>query len=247
MPVAAVINESDFSSEARKRLRNPSCRGSFRPLDAARRQLGLLSASDDRGQTRFYCLVNLESKVIEDARFLAFGDLSSHPVADALTELMRNQGLEQALTINAEAVEKLLRGEQEHSFAGQQQAFEFIPSLQKNLAASFPSVKLLPKPVEKEVYARKREADWSDADKIWFPMSLLKKIGALQKCIKNLLLNKLKRDDFTWSIEGLHDDFRIVIKISDIAAEEKPTLLRFMEEALHENIHSGLSVEEYNS
>lgn len=250
MPVAEKITEADFCTEAHKRLRNPLCRGSFRPLDAARRQLGLLSASDDNGQARFYCLVNLETKIIEDARFLAYGDLSSHPIADAYTELMRSQPLDQGLTISAQAINDFLRGDSEDSFtdaADDNPIFDFITSAQKNLALAFPSVKLLPKPVEKDVYKRKRDADWSDADKHWFPLSLLKKIAALQKCIGNLLQNKLQRNDVIWSIEGLHDDFRIVIKLDGMAEEEKPTLLRFMEEALHEHIHNELSVEEYTS
>ncbi len=246
--VTKLTDETVFSAEAQRRLREPRCRGMFKPIDAARRQLGLLSGGDDQGQCRLYCLVNLETKVIEDARFMAFGDLASHPIADALTELMREQELDKALSIKAEEIDKVLRDDTDSSFGMDNlDAYAFINSLQNELRENFPSVKLLPKPIEKEVYKRKREADWSGFDQRWFPLSLLKKISTIQKCIKSLINDKLKRQDIVWSIEGLHDDFQIVVKIDGVNAEEIPTLLRFMDEAVHEGIHPDLSVEEHQA
>ena len=243
----AVINDSVFSNEAQARLREPKCRGMFRPIDAARRQLGLLTGADAGGQYRLYCLVDLETKVVEDARFLAFGDLRSHPVADAFTELIRNKTLDEALSLNTDAIAALLRGDADAAFGEHEDgAYDHIAQVQADLKSNFPSVKLLPKPVEKEVYKRKREADWTEFDQRWFPLSLLRKIGVIQKCIQALLDKKLKRDDFKWSIEGLHDDFKIEVKISEAQNEEIPTLIRFMEEAVREGIHPDLSVEEHN-
>lgn len=243
---ATLINDSQFSAEAQRRLREPRCRGMFQPIDAARRQLGLLTAADDHGQARLYCLVNLETQVIEDARFLAFGDLRSHPVADAFTELLRNKTLDEGLAIQSEAVAQVLRGEEAHAFgAAEDGAYDFIPALQQEMRDHFPQVKLLPKPIEKEVYKRKREADWNEFDQRWFPLSLLRKIGVIQKCIQALLDKKLKRNDFTWSVEGLHDDFKIEVKITGAHTEEIPTLIRFMEEAVREGIHPDLSVTEH--
>jgi NifU-like protein involved in Fe-S cluster formation len=91
MPVSAPpsVTAAGLSQLATARLRTPRCRGAFAPIDAARRQLGLLAVSDDQGQARIFWLVDLATQVIEDARFLAFGSLASHPVADAFTELAR--------------------------------------------------------------------------------------------------------------------------------------------------------------
>ena len=245
MPVT-LINDSLFSPEAQRRLREPRCRGMFQPIDAARRQLGLLTGADDQGQARLYCLIDLETKTVEDARFLAFGDLRSHPIADAFTELIRGKALDAALSLEATTIAELLRGDAETAFADAEDgAYDFVPVLQADLKANFPSVKLLPKPIEKEVYKRKREADWNEFDQRWFPLSLLRKIGVIQKCIQALLDKKLKRDDFTWSVEGLHDDFKIEVKISGANNEEIPTLIRFMEEAVREGIHPDLSVTEH--
>lgn len=243
-----VIDEKQFSAEARQRLREPRCRGVFRPLDAARRQLGLLCGSDDRGQCRLYCLVDLDTRIVEDARFMAYGDLRSHPIADALTELMRDKPLDEALQIPGSSVDALLRGEEDSAFGeASDGACDFISSLQDELRAGVPDLKLLPKPVEKDVYKRKREADWTEFDHRWLPLSLLKKIGLVQTCLKQLISEKLKRSDINWSVEGLHDDFHIVIKISGVHDEEIPTLIRFMEEAVHEGIHPELSIEEYQA
>ena len=243
---ATLINDSQFSTEAQRRLREPRCRGMFQPIDAARRQLGLLTAADNHGQARIYCLINLETQVIEDARFLAFGDLRSHPIADAFTELLRDQPFDKAVALAPATVAQLLRGDDEQAFGeAEDGAYEFITELQQAMQEQFPHVKLLPKPVEKEVYKRKREADWNEFDQRWFPLSLLRKIGVIQKCIQALLDKKLQRNDFTWSVEGLHDDFKIEVKITGAHTEEIPTLIRFMEEAVREGIHPDLSVTEH--
>ncbi len=246
--VTKLISETTFSAEALRRLKEPRCRGKFRPIDAARQQLGLLSGADDRGQLRMYCLVDLDTQIVSDARFMAYGDLRSHPIADAYAELMRGKSCAEAFAIPASDIEALLKGDAATAFgSADEDAYTAIAAAQAELIAALPHVKLLPKPVEKEVYKRKREADWTEFDQRWYPLSLLKKIGVLQKCIKALLSKKLKRDDVDFSIEGLHDDFRVVVKITGVSSEEIPTLIRFMEEAVHEGIHPDLSVEEHQA
>jgi hypothetical protein len=83
LPTGAAL-----SRVAEERLRHPRTRGVFAPIEAARRQLGLLAVADDQGQARIGWLIDLDTKTVADARFLAFGDLASHPIADAFTELL---------------------------------------------------------------------------------------------------------------------------------------------------------------
>jgi len=57
-----------LTKTAEARLRKPQTRGAFRPIDAARRQLGLVQVSDGSGQAALSWLVDLDTKRVEDAR-----------------------------------------------------------------------------------------------------------------------------------------------------------------------------------
>ena len=100
-----MSDTTPMSAAAMARLRKPRTRGVFAPLDAARRQLGLLAVSDAQGQARIFWLIDLPSATIADARFLAFGQLSSHPIADAFTETVRGRTVADAGRVSAEQIE----------------------------------------------------------------------------------------------------------------------------------------------
>ena len=55
--------------------------------------------ADHQGQARLSWLVDLSTQVIEDARFLAFGSLASHPLMDAFTELARGRTITDACAL----------------------------------------------------------------------------------------------------------------------------------------------------
>ena len=46
------------------------------------------------------------------------------------------------------------------------------------------------------------------------------------------------------SIEGLHDDFRMVVKITGLAPEQIPTAIQLIQDALKTEVHGDLTVEE---
>ena len=156
-----------MSAKALARLRKPRTRGAFAPIDAARRQLGLLAVSDAMGQARIFWLIDLPTGTIADSRFLAFGDLTSHSIADAFSESVRGRTVADACRLSAEQVEALLRDDPLTPAFGELglQPLAFLRELQDLVEAELPKVVLLPKPVEKKSYQRKREADQSDADK----------------------------------------------------------------------------------
>ena len=242
-----------LSQQAERRLRNPLRRGVFRDIDAARAQFGLLSVADHQGQARIYWLIDLNTQIIEDARFLAFGDRASHPIADCWSELVRGRSVEEACSLELDDIEAALRDDPESPAFGEAELYPlaFITDLQQRALQALPSVKLLPKPVEVERYQRKREADWDDADKAWLPLSLMKKIMQAQQVIGTGLAERLGRSDVDWSVEGLHDDFRVVVAFGKKdgyapPADERPTVLAFMQEAAR-SIHPAIVVEEQES
>jgi NifU-like protein involved in Fe-S cluster formation len=234
-----------LSAKAQARLRKPRTRGAFQPIDAARQQLGLLAVGDDQGQARIFWLVDLPSATISDARFLAFGDLASHPITDAFTELARGRTVKDACLLTAEQVESLLRDDPMTPAFGELglAPLAFLRVIQDRAEAELPNLVLLPKPVEKKSYQRKRQADWSPADEAWFKLSLLKKIAAVDKITANVLRERLNAEA-KLSIEGLHDDFRIVVKLLGLSPEQNPTAIQLIQDALKTQIHPDISVEE---
>ncbi len=234
-----MATTSPLTQAAERRLRQPQTRGAFRPIDAARRQLGLLQVSDGAGQAAVSWLIDLDAQRVADARFLAYGSLWSHPVADAFTQLTRGMSVAEACAIRPATVEAMLR-DQPGVPACSDAELAFIPDLQQRALAILPMVKLLPKPVEKQVYQRKRQQDWSETDKRWLPLSLLKKIKAADEAVKRVLADKAP--SASHRIEGLHDDFRVVIILTGISTEERETLGLFLTSGL-KAIHPDLSVE----
>lgn len=241
------VGKRDLSLAADARLTGPKRRGSFRPVDAARRQLALLTVADDLGQARIYWLVDLESKVIEDARFLAFGSLASHPATDWFCEQVMGKTLSEACDVGPESIESGLRDSPDAPAFGDAPSTEllaYIPQLLGKAMAEEPNLKVLPKPVEKEVYVRKREQDWDEQDQAWLPLSLLRKIGKVQKIAKTVLGKRLGRDDVNFELEGLHDDFKVVISYENLPSEEVAVVNGLISDALRNDVHPLLQVVE---
>lgn len=244
----APTGELTLSQTARQRMRGPLRRGSFRPLDAARAQYALLTVADTGGQARIYWLVDLSTHVIEDARFLAFGSLASHPVADCWSEMVRGATVEAACDLGPAAIEARLRDDSATPAFGEHglQPVAFVRELQELALAALPTLTVPPKPVEVERYQRKREADWDEQDRAWLPTSLMQKIIRVQDVANAALAERLGRDDLAWSVEGLHDDFQVVIRFGGDGwvppAAEQETLILFIQSALQNGIHSAITV-----
>jgi NifU-like protein involved in Fe-S cluster formation len=234
----------EMSARAQERLKKPRCRGAFQPLDAARRQLGLLSVADGQGQARISWLVDLDTHIIADARFLAFGGLASHPVADAFTELVRGRSVDEACRLEAAAVEAVLRDDGAvPAFATQGlKPLAFLREIQAQALMALPQVRLLPKPEEKQAYQRKRKMDWTAEDERWFGLSLLRKIARVDAVAGRVVRERLGNQG-SIAIEGLHDDFRVVMLFSGLAAEQVPTAVQIIQDALRGEIHGQLVVD----
>lgn len=235
---------SEMSEIAQNRLKKPRARGAFQPLEAARRQLGLLSVADAQGQSRVYWLVDLATQTIADARFLAFGDLASHPVADVFTEAVRGRTVDDACRLTAEQVESLLRDDpMTPAFGAAGLApLAFLVDIQTRAERELPQVKLLPKPEEKQIYQRKRKLDWTPEDERWFNLSLLRKISRVDAVAGRVLRERLG-EQATIAIDGLHDDFRVVMAVKGLTAEQVPTAVQILQDALRGEVHSQLVVD----
>jgi NifU-like protein involved in Fe-S cluster formation len=237
MPDGAPIT---LSRKAEARLRRPRTRGAFMPIDAARRQLGLLSVADPHGQCRISWLIDLATGTIEDARFLAFGSLASHALADVFTECVRGRSVVDACLLTVEQIESLLRDDPVTPAVDPADT-AFIPELQRLAQAAAPGVTLLPKPAEVVKYERKRQQDWDERDRAWLPLSLLKKIGRVDAVVSRTLRERASHARHT--IDGLHDDFRVVLAVSGASEEQLPTIGRLVEDALRAELHPQLAVE----
>lgn len=231
-----------LSSQANARLRTPRTRGAFAPIDAARRQLGLLAVADRLGQARISWLINLETQVIEDARFLAFGSLASHPLTDAFTELARGRTVADACALRVEQIDSLLRDDPLTPAVADHSAYDFLADLQERALAELPTVKLLPKPAEKVIYQRKRKQDWTAADEAWLPLSLLKKIAKVEGLITTALTNFAP--GAVAEVGGLHDDLRVAVTFTGLATEQVPTVIQKLTDTLRQSLHPEILVEE---
>lgn len=230
-----------LSLKAQERLRRPRTRGAFPPIDAARRQLGLLSVADGAGQARIYWLVDLASGTIEDSRFLAFGSLASHPLADAFSELVRGRTVADACALGLDQIESLLRDDP-LTPAVEPGAAAFIADLQERALAALPTVALLPKPADVPTYVRKRRQEWDDADRAWLPLGLLQKMQRVQEVAARVLAERFPGRALAAEITALHDDFQVAVAFTGLVAEQVPTAARFLEDALHA-LHPALRVE----
>jgi NifU-like protein involved in Fe-S cluster formation len=216
------------------RLKAPRRRGRFAPIDAARRRLGLLSAGDGAGQARVFWLIDLAAGTVADARFLAFGEPHSHPAADALCELAIGRSVADACALGPETIA---------AHAGLDAAqTAFITPLQARLLAALPTVELLPEPVEKQVYQRKRQQDWDERDRAWLPLSLLKKIARVDAIAARVLAERLPQAGASAVIEGLHDDLAVKVRFDGIPAEQHPMIAGFLKDALRADVHPQIEV-----
>ena len=245
-----LIKETAMSEAALTRLRGPKRRGRFAPVDAAKAELALLTVADDGGQARIYYLVDIKTSIIEDARFLAFGHLASHPICDVWMEDSRGKSVQVACETTAKDLDKLLADDDSGAFgeAGLD-PYGFISDLQSKALAELPNLQVLPKPVEVPRYERKRKQDWDEKDQAWLPLTLMQKITQIQTLGDTIIKDRLGKQ-VAWKQEGLHDDFELVISFTaadQLLAEEKATVLRFLEEGLRGTIHPRISVAEYQS
>ncbi len=236
MPATATM-----SAKALARLKKPRTRGAFQPVDAARRELGLLSIADGNGQARLSWLIELPTQTIVDGRFLAFGDLSSHPIADAFCELARGRTVPDACRLTAEQIDLVLRDDPSTPAFADLAPYAFIRDLQDRAERELPAIRLLPKPADALRYERKRKADWSPADESWLPLGLLKKATMVDD-IANQALGSRIGGAATYRVDAINDDFRVVVRFSGVTDEQVPTLCQFLQDALRGMIHPQLTV-----
>ncbi len=248
MAASAAISLSDLSAAAKRRLKAPHMRGTFALVDAARRQLGLLAVADGSGQARIAWLVDPATQVIEDARFLAFGDLASHPIADAFTELARGRTVPDACRLSDEQVESLLRDDPVTPAFGDAGTapLAFVRDLQDRALVELAHLVVPPRPTDVPRYERKRKQDWTDADARWLPLSLIKKSTAIEEAMRQVLRERVERQDLAWTLRYINDDFRVVVEFKNLAEEQVPTLAKFLEDSLRARVHDQIVVEPYD-
>ena len=239
-----LVDDATFSVKAREALRSPKRRGRFRELDAARAQQALLTACDPLGQGRITWLVELPGQRVADARFLAFGDLASHAILDAFTELVRGRTVPDACRLTDAQVESLLRGEDGGPAFGDDgmAPLAFLRELQDLAEAELPRLVLLPRPVDAPAYVRKRKADWTPEDERWLPLNLLKKAQQVEGVLADVLAERMPGSGVTWQLVEINDDFVVRLRFAGLDDDQIPTLCQFAQDALRGRIHSQIAV-----
>lgn len=235
------LKPEGFSDEAFRRLCAPKHRGAFFNEDAARKQLGLLTAGG--GEAKLYWLLNLDADVVQEARYLAYGGLTSGPVADAFCEAVQGKRFEDACAIGREEVTRRLGAE---PFAGLgAEPFGFLAELQKKLRQARHGVVLLPKPADEKRYVRKPVEEMNEADKNWLPLGLAKKLEQADALLKTAVAARLHLSANDLEITGLHDDLNIVLRLHKaLAPEQVPTSLKLAEEVFRSRLHPEIVVKE---
>ncbi len=238
-----AVRMEDLSQRARARVRAPRTRGRFAPIDGARRQLALLEVADADGQAAASWLVDLPTRTIADSRFLAFGSLASHAVADVFTESVRGRSVDDAAALGAEQLDALLRDDPQTPAFGRHglAPLAFVRDLQERALAAVPGLSVLPPPPEDQRYQRKRKADWTAADQAWLPLSLLAKIGRVDAAARTAL--QALAPGATMEIEALNDDVRIVARIDGVDPAARATLALAVQDRLRTDLHPELRVE----
>jgi len=223
-------------------VRRPRQRGIFQPVDAARRELALLSVADALGQARIYWLIDLPTQTIHEARFLAFGSRASHALADAFCELAIGRTIVDACRLTCEQIDGVLRDDPTTPSVPPDDLL-FIPQLQALAEAAIPTLALLPKPLEQAVIPAKRKEDWNEQDRQWIPLSLLKKISRVNSVVDASLKSRLGAGAPAFRIEKLNDYFRVQLKILTLPSDQIPTVTQLLQDALRSEIHPQLEIE----
>ncbi len=240
--VATTYDIQLLGPRAERRLRAPRHRGAIQPVDAARRQLALLSVADQEGQGRIYWLIELPGRVIREARYLAFGSRASHALLDGLCDLSVGAVVEDACRLRAEQVESLLR-EDPVTRAVPSEDTAFLDALLEAAAAAAGHLEILPKPLEAPVFARKNEAAWDERDRAWFSLSYLRKVGKVDALIGRALRARFPQQPPTYRVDKLNDDVQVVIAIGGLEADQLPTIAQVLTDALSSELHPQMRAE----
>ncbi len=240
--VATTYDIQLLGANAERRLRAPRHRGAIQPVEAARRQLALLTVADAQGQGRIYWLIELPGRVIREARYLAFGSRASHALLDCLCDLATGAVVEDACRLQAAQVESLLR-EDPATPAVPDDDCAFIDGLLVAAAEAAGHLEILPKPVEAPVFSRKREAEWDERDRAWFGITYLRRIGKVDVLIGRALRERFPEQPPSYRVKNLNDDFRVEVGIMGLENDQLPTMAQALTDALSSELHPQLRAE----
>jgi NifU-like protein involved in Fe-S cluster formation len=243
---AALPRPAGLSQRAVARLRAPHQRGVFTLLDAGHRQHLLWSGADRTGQCRLYWLIQPQDQVIANARFLAFGSLASHPIADVFSEQVIGRTVQQAHDLRAEQIEALLRDDPlTPAFADQGLApLAFLEELQARAVAEVGALVVPPRPQERAQYVRKPASAWTDEDRAWLPLPYLRKIAAVETLAARVVGERQALTAASRvTVTRLNEDFHIGLALTGVPEDQVPTLSGFIQDALRSHLHSALTVE----
>lgn len=230
------------------RIRHPKFRGQLTKLDSAETQLGLLHAGN--GEGTIYLLVDPKTSIVEKAKFLSYGKLSSILVFDTFCETIKGKPLEAYDGIDIAHLKQLLLSElntEELPFP--EQDFETLEDILKKLRNGLPTMEVA-KPIEEKtgVYKRKAKEDMNENDLAWLPLSAPQKIAKVEEIIAHVVPERtsyLAEDVELYNIER---DLNVFIRFStNVQTQHKLLITQFLNEACQANCHPEIVISEAKS
>lgn len=230
------------------RIRKPEFRGQLTQLDSAETQLGLLQASNSEGS--IYLLVNPQTSIVEKAKFLSYGKLSSILVFDTFCESIKDQSLETYDEIDLDHLKHTLLAKLEsEELPFPKDDFKTLEDILKKLRSSLPKMEVA-KPIEGKtgVYKRKAKEDMNEKDLAWLPLSAPQKIAKIEEVIAQVVPERtsyLAEDVELYNIER---DLNVLISFSSkVQSQHKLLITQFIHEACQTHCHPEIVISEANS
>lgn len=231
-----------------ERIRKPRFRGQLTKLDSAETQLGLLHAGNGEGS--IYLLVNPKTSIVEKAKFLSYGRLSSILVFDTFCESIKDRALETYDTINLEELKQTLLSNLEASeLPFPEFDFNTLDDILKKLRSSLPNMEVA-KPIEGKtgVYKRKAKEDMNEKDLAWLPLSAPEKIAKVEEVMTQVVPERtsyLAEDVELYNIER---DLMVYIRFSPkVETQHKLLITQFLHEACQSQCHPEIVISEADS
>lgn len=232
-----------FSSHLQDRIKKPVCRGQFTAVDSAENQWGLLSVGN--GEGKVYVLVNPETRRVEKAKFLAFGELTSILLLDAYCVLIVGRAVDQLPYLDQLDIVKELNLSPEDPSLD----YSWISDFSQRLVAGLTGMKV-EAPLEDKpgAYKRKEKEDMNEADLAWLPLGAPQKIVKVEELLKTVMPKRTAYTAQDVQLYNVERDLKVKVKFKDVVeSTHRPLILGFIQEACRGELHPEMLVEEVES
>ena len=230
------------------RIRKPKNRGQLTKVDSAESQLGLLQAGNVEGT--IYLLVNPKTSVIERAKFLSYGKLSSILIFDVFCENAKGKSLEAYDKIEINPLKDLLLYSIESDVLPfPEHDFETLNHLLNKVRTDLPEMEVVePTAGKTGVYKRKAKEDMNQQDLAWLPLSAPQKIAKVEELIQQVVPERTSYLAEDVKLFDIKRDLKVLISFKPkIETQHKALIKQHISESCQASLHSEIVISEANS